>query len=61
MIYLNALLSQVPLRSILFWMVVSDFGLIEAIESGLVKNLLPESDNTHELTMPVLRKFIWNM
>ena len=36
--------------------VVSDFGLIEAIESGLVKiPFLPESDNTHELTMPVLR------
>lgn len=36
--------------------VVSDFGLIEAIESGLVKiPFLPESDNTQELTMPVLR------
>jgi type III restriction enzyme len=41
--------------SIFPW-VVSDFGLIEAIESGLVKiPFLPESDNTQELTMPVLR------
>jgi len=40
----------------LFQWVVSDFGLIEAIESGLVKiPFLPESDTTHELTMPVLR------
>ncbi len=40
----------------LFPWVVSDFGLIEAIESGLVKiPYLPESDNTQELTMPVLR------
>ena len=40
----------------LFGWVVSDFGLIEAIESGLVKiPFLPESDNTQELTMPVLR------
>lgn len=40
----------------LFHWVVSDFGLIEAIESGLVKiPFLPESDNTQELTMPVLR------
>lgn len=40
----------------LFGWVVSDFGLIEAIESGLVKiPYLPESDTTHELTMPVLR------
>lgn len=40
----------------LFPWVVSDFGLIEAIESGLVKiPFLPESDNTHELQMPVLR------
>lgn len=30
--------------------------MIEAIESGLVKiPFLPESDNTQELTMPVLR------
>lgn len=40
----------------LFPWVVSDFGLIEAIEAGLVKiPFLPESDNTQELTMPVLR------
>lgn len=40
----------------LFPWVVSDFGLIEAIESGLVKiPFLPESDTTQELTMPVLR------
>ncbi len=40
----------------LFKWVVSDFGLTEAIESGLVKiPFLPESDNTQELTMPVLR------
>lgn len=40
----------------LFPWVVSDFGLIEAIESGLVKiPFLPESDQTQELTMPVLR------
>lgn len=40
----------------LFPWVVSDFGLIEAIESGLVKiPFLPDSDNTQELTMPVLR------
>ncbi len=40
----------------LFPWVVSDFGLIEAIESGLVKiPFLPESDDTQELAMPVLR------
>jgi type III restriction enzyme len=40
----------------LFPWVVSDFGLIEAIEAGLLKiPFLPESDNTQELTMPVLR------
>jgi type III restriction enzyme len=40
----------------LFDWVVSDFGLIEAIEAGLVKiPYLPESDNTQELTLPVLR------
>ncbi len=40
----------------IFPWVVTDFGLIEAIESGLVKiPFLPESDNTQELTMPVLR------
>jgi type III restriction enzyme len=40
----------------LFPWVVSDFGLIEAIESGLVKiPFLPESDDTQALSMPVLR------
>ncbi len=40
----------------LFPWVVTDFGLIEAIESGLVKiPFLPESDDTQELNMPVLR------
>lgn len=40
----------------LFPWVVSDFGLIEAIESGLVKiPFLPESDNTQNLDQPVLR------
>ncbi len=40
----------------LFPWVVSDFGLIEAIESGLVKiPFLPESDDTQGLEMPVLR------
>ena len=40
----------------LFPWVVSDFGLTEAIESGLVKiPFLPESDNTQSLTQPVLR------
>ncbi len=40
----------------LFQWVVSDFGLIEAIESGLVKiPFLPETDNTQQLSMPVLR------
>jgi type III restriction enzyme len=40
----------------LFPWVITDFGLIEAIESGLVKiPFLPESDNTQELSMPVLR------
>ncbi len=40
----------------LFPWVVSDFGLIEAIESGLVKiPFLPESDDSQELSMPVLR------
>ncbi len=40
----------------LFPWVVSDFGLIEAIESGLVKiPFLPESDDTQQLSMPVLR------
>ena len=40
----------------LFRWVVSDFGLIEAIEAGLVKiPFLPESDSTQQLDMPVLR------
>jgi len=40
----------------LFPWVVSDFGLIEAIESGLVKiPFLPTWDDTQELDMPVLR------
>ncbi len=47
--------SGYPPYSLFPW-VVSDFGLIEAIESGLVKiPFLPESDSTQELTMPVLR------
>ncbi len=40
----------------LFPWVVSDFGLIEAIESGLVKiPFLPESDNPKALSLPVLK------
>lgn len=40
----------------LYGWVVSDFGLIEAIESGLVKiPYLPVSDDTQELTEPVLK------
>jgi type III restriction enzyme len=40
----------------LFPWVVSDFGLIEAIEAGLVKiPFLPESDNSQELGQPILR------
>ncbi len=40
----------------LFPWVVSDFGLIEAIEAGLVKiPFLPTWDNTQQLEMPVLR------
>ena len=40
----------------LFEWVVSDFGLIEAIESGLVKiPFLPESDDAQAIDMPVLR------
>ena len=40
----------------LFGWVATDFGLIEAIESGLVKiPFLPESDDTQELRMPVLK------
>lgn len=41
----------------LFGWVVSDFGLIEAIESGLVKiPFLPESDNTQQIEAPVLKE-----
>lgn len=40
----------------LFPWVTTDFGLIEAIESGLVKiPFLPESDDTHELTEAKLK------
>lgn len=40
----------------LFPWVVSDFGLVDAIESGLVKiPFLPKSDNSQELDEPVLR------
>ncbi|MEP6646101.1 MAG: DEAD/DEAH box helicase family protein [Saprospiraceae bacterium] len=40
----------------LFSWVVTDFGLIEAIESGLVKiPFLPESDDAQSIEMPVLR------
>ena len=40
----------------LFPWVVSDFGLIEAIEAGLVKiPFLPESDNSQDLEQPKLR------
>ena len=47
--------SGYPPYSLFPW-AVSDFGLIEAIESGLVKiPFLPESDNTHEITQAKLR------
>ena len=40
----------------LFGWVVSDFGLIEAIESGLVKiPYLPEEDDTQKLDAPILK------
>lgn len=40
----------------LFPWVVSDFGLIEAVESGLVKiPFLPAADDTQEIDLPVLR------
>lgn len=40
----------------LFPWVVSDFGLVESIESGLVKiPFLPEKDDTHQIEQPVLR------
>lgn len=47
--------SGYPPYSLFPW-AVTDFGLIEAIESGLVKiPFLPESDDTQALSMPVLR------
>ena len=47
--------SGYPAYSLFPW-VVSDFGLIEAIESGLVKiPFLPEKDNAAELDIPILR------
>ena len=40
----------------LFPWVVSDFGLVDSIESGLVKiPLLPEKDDTHEIDEPKLK------
>jgi len=40
----------------LFPWVVTDFGLVDSIESGLVKiPLLPEKDDTHEIDEPKLR------
>jgi type III restriction enzyme len=43
----------------LFPWVVTDFGLIEAIEAGLVKiPFLPESDDTHDLEMPKIAQLI---
>jgi type III restriction enzyme len=40
----------------LFPWVVSDFGLVDSIESGLVKiPLLPEKDDTHQIEQPMLR------
>ena len=40
----------------LFKWVVSDFGLIEAVESGLVKiPFLPTRDDTQQIDLPVLR------
>ncbi len=47
--------SGYPEYSLFPW-VVSDFGLVDAIESGLVKiPFLPASDDTTELSDPVLR------
>ncbi|MEZ4960425.1 MAG: DEAD/DEAH box helicase family protein [Saprospiraceae bacterium] len=47
--------SGYPSYSLFPW-VVTDFGLIEAIEAGLVKiPFLPESDSTQRIEMPVLR------
>ncbi len=40
----------------LFPWIVTDFGLVEAIESGLVKiPFLPQADTSQELTQPILR------
>jgi type III restriction enzyme len=48
--------SGYPEYSLFPW-IVSDFGLIEAIESGLVKiPYLPTSDSSQELEMPKLRE-----
>ncbi len=47
--------SGYPEYSLFPW-VVSDFGLVDAIESGLVKiPFLPASDDSHNLEEPVLR------
>jgi type III restriction enzyme len=47
--------SGYPEYSLFPW-VVTDFGLVEAIESGLVKiPFLPSMDDSHQLTEPVLR------
>ncbi len=47
--------SGYPEYSLFPW-VVSDFGLVDAIESGLVKiPFLPAIDDSHNLTEPVLR------
>jgi len=46
--------SGYPAYSLFPW-VISDFGLIEAIESGLVKiPFLPEKDNTHNINQATL-------
>jgi len=46
----------------LFGWVVSDFGLIEAVESGLVKiPFLPTSDDTQQIAEPVLRNLYENI
>jgi type III restriction enzyme len=46
----------------LFGWVVSDFGLIEAVESGLVKiPFLPSRDDTQEISLPVLRNLYENV
>ncbi len=46
----------------LFGWVVSDFGLIEAVESGLVKiPFLPSRDDTQDVDLPVLRNLYENI